>query len=220
MVAGLCAGAWIALRAALATDLDGVVAINPQLYWQPGDPVEADIIGETRVRRQAEIRRIKRRGAIGLWWALDMVGARDPAAKWLRALARTGTPVMALFARGDDGLEFLEDRTARAWAEVQRAGVVDLVVVDEIDHPMHRHWHRSRVVTAIHAWLDRTPVGRVSPGRTATRRRDQPGGTIGTERRALRARARPSGGPSAPVLCSPMVRSAPGARWNQESSGR
>ena len=154
VVAGLCAGAWIALRAALDIELEGVVAINPQLYWHPGDPVEADIIGETRARRQAEIQRIKQVRSTGLWWALDALGVRDPAATWLRALARTDTPVMTLFARGDDGLEFLGDRTGRAWARVRRAGAVDLVVVDEIDHPMHRHWHRTRVVSAIHTWLD------------------------------------------------------------------
>ena len=159
VVAGLCAGAWMALRAALVVELDGVVAINPQLYWRPGDPVEADIVGETRARRQPEIRRIKRLRRTGLWWALDALGVRHPAAAWLRRLSRTGTPVMCLFTEGDDGLEFLEDRTARAWAQARRQGTVDLVVVGEIDHPMHRHWYRSKVVSAIHDWLDTHTTG-------------------------------------------------------------
>jgi alpha-beta hydrolase superfamily lysophospholipase len=154
VVAGLCAGAWIAVRTALIVGLDGVVAINPQLYWQPGDPVEADIIAETRVRRQGEIRRIKALRRTGLWWCLDALGVRHPAASWLRSLVRTGTPVLTLFSDGDDGLEFLEDRTGRTWARVRRRGAVDVVVVDEIDHPMHRHWLRPEVVSAIRTWLD------------------------------------------------------------------
>ena len=144
----------------LVVELDGVVAINPQLYWRPGDPVEADIVGETRARRQPEIRRIKRLRRTGLWWALDALGVRHPAAAWLRRLSRTGTPVMCLFTEGDDGLEFLEDRTARAWAQAaRRQGTVDLVVVGEIDHPMHRHWYRSKVVSAIHDWPDTHTTG-------------------------------------------------------------
>jgi hypothetical protein len=154
VVAGLCAGAWIALRVALTVAVDGVVAINPQLYWQPGDPVEADIVAETRVRRHDEIRRIKTLRDTGLWWALDAVGVRHPVAVWLRSLARAGVPVMTLFADGDDGLEFLVDRTGRAWAEATGGGGVDLVVVDEIDHPMHRHWLRSEVVSALCSWLE------------------------------------------------------------------
>ena len=154
VMAGLCAGAWIALRAALTVEMDGVVAINPQLYWQPGDPVEADIVSETRARRQDEIHRFKTLRRTGLWWFLDALGLRHPAATWLRELARTGTPVMALFAHGDDGIEFLEDRVGRTWARVRRRGEVDVVVVDDIDHPMHRHWHRSNVVTAVRTWLD------------------------------------------------------------------
>jgi alpha-beta hydrolase superfamily lysophospholipase len=164
VVAGLCAGAWIALRAALTVRLDGVIALNPQLYWQPGDPVEADIVGETRARRQDEIRRIKALRSTGLWWSLDAAGLRHPAAVWLRSLARTGIPIMTLFADGDDGLEFLQDRTGRTWAEVRRQGGFDVVVVDQIDHPMHRHWHRSKVVSAVRSWLDRN----VPPDRTAT----------------------------------------------------
>ncbi|MBW4049502.1 MAG: alpha/beta fold hydrolase, partial [Proteobacteria bacterium] len=33
MLAGLCAGAWVGMRAALQVHVDAVIAINPQLYW-------------------------------------------------------------------------------------------------------------------------------------------------------------------------------------------
>ena len=54
VLAGLCAGAWIGLKAATQVRVDGVIAINPQLYWQPGDPVEA-LMTTTRARRRSEI---------------------------------------------------------------------------------------------------------------------------------------------------------------------
>ena len=157
VVAGLCAGAWVALRSALTHRFDGVVAINPQLYWQPGDPVEADIASETRVRRAEEIAHFRRWRRTGLWSALDAVGVRHPAADWLRDLGRSGTPVLALFAEGDDGLEFLRDRVGRAWAEARRHGV-QLAVIPDIDHPMHRTWRRGAVVDAVRTWLDALPA--------------------------------------------------------------
>ena len=156
VLAGLCAGAWIALRAALIVEVDGVVAINPQMYWRPGDPVEADIVSETRVRRLPEIRRNKRLRSFGLWWALDVLGARHPVAVWLRDLDRRRVPILAVFAEGDDGLEFLQDRVGRSWRRVRRGGLIRSATVAGIDHPMHRHWHRGSMVSAITSWLDVT----------------------------------------------------------------
>jgi len=155
VLAGLCAGAWIALRAALDVDVEGVLALNPQLYWQPGDPVEANIDTETHVRRLSEMRRDKRGAAIGAWSFLDMAGVRPPAARWVDALARRQTPVLALFAEGDDGLEYIQDRIARAFRRACRGGLIDATTVPGIDHPMHRHWQRPSMVDAISAWLDR-----------------------------------------------------------------
>jgi alpha-beta hydrolase superfamily lysophospholipase len=154
VVAGLCAGAWVALRAAVDHRLDGVIAINPQMYWQPGDPVEADIVSETRVRRTEEIRRFKRGRRAGVWSALDIVGVRHRAADWLRDLDADGTPVLTLFAEGDDGLEFLEDRVGRTWSRTLRHGGVTCRVVPGIDHPMHRTWLRSAVIDEVSGWLD------------------------------------------------------------------
>jgi alpha-beta hydrolase superfamily lysophospholipase len=154
VLAGLCAGAWIGLRAALHVDVDGVIAINPQLYWQPGDPVEADIVNETRVRRLPEIRRNKRMRSMRLWSVLDTLGSRPPAAAWLAQLSERPIPVLAVFAEGDDGLEYLQDRTGRAWRRALRSGKIDSVTVAGIDHPMHRHWERGSMVDALVVWLD------------------------------------------------------------------
>jgi len=166
VVAGLCAGAWVALRAAVTHHLDGVIAINPQLYWGPGDPVEADLVNETRVRRTEEIRHFKRGRRTGVWSALDAIGVRHPAADWLRALDAGGTPVLALFAEGDDGLEFLEDRVGRTWSRTLRHGVVTCRVVPGIDHPMHRTWLRGLVIDGLRCWLDGSGDPAVGSGPT------------------------------------------------------
>jgi alpha-beta hydrolase superfamily lysophospholipase len=155
VLAGLCAGAWIGLRAALTVDVEGIVAINPQLYWQPGDPVEADM-AETRARRLPEIQRNRRLGSAGVWSLLDALGARPPAATWLGQLADRPVPVLAVFAEGDDGLEYLQDRTGRAWRRARSQGRIGVTTVAGIDHPMHRHWQRGAMVDAIVTWLDAT----------------------------------------------------------------
>jgi hypothetical protein len=124
------------------------------MYWQPGDPVEADIVAETRARRLPEIRRNKRFRAMGAWTLLDLLGVRHPAAQWLRDLQRRGTPIIAVFAEGDDGLEFLEDRTGRAWRRALSRGSITSATIADIDHPMHRHWMRESMVATIGEWLD------------------------------------------------------------------
>jgi dienelactone hydrolase len=154
VLAGLCAGAWIGLQAALTVDVECVIAMNPQLYWQPGDPVEADIVAETRARRQPEILRNKRLRSLGLWSLLDVLGFRPPAATWLGQLEARGTYVLAVFAAGDDGLEYLQDRIGRAWQRALRSGWIESVTVEGIDHPMHRHWERGSMVRVLTTWLD------------------------------------------------------------------
>jgi alpha-beta hydrolase superfamily lysophospholipase len=155
VVAGLCAGAWVAMRAALSAAVSGIVAINPQLYWQPGDPVEADIVNETRVRREDEIDQYAWGARTGLWSALDRLGAPHPASNWLDELGRRPIPTLALFAQGDDGLEFLQDRVGTAWSRAGRSGAVEVEVLDGLDHPMHHHWKRGEVVEAVTGFLHR-----------------------------------------------------------------
>jgi dienelactone hydrolase len=170
VLVGLCASAWVALRvAAYGTGIRpaGVFAVNPQLYWRPGDPVEADIAAETHVRRLGEIARWHRLRSLGVWTALDMLGVRHPAGGWLRRLATGPTPVLALFADGDDGLVFLEDRVRRAWRRARRSGRVTLVVDRDLDHGLHRRWHRHRLVDALAPWLESTLGRPTAPGREA-----------------------------------------------------
>ena len=156
VLVGLCASAWVALKAVLRVRVAGVVALNPQLYWQPGDPVEATM-AETRKRRTPDREREERGQKLGLWTVLDVIGIRHQAARWLRAIARRRTPVLLVFAEGDDGLEFFTNRVARTLRHVRRSGVVEVVEVSGIDHSMHRHWMRGDMVAVITGFLSRLP---------------------------------------------------------------
>jgi alpha-beta hydrolase superfamily lysophospholipase len=153
VLAGLCAGAWMALEVARATPLGGVIACNPQLYWRPGDPVEASM-AETHARREFEREQLKRLGRCGLWSVLDVVGARNAAARMLDDVDAIGTPALLLFSKGDDGIEYLEDRMPRVLERVQRSGRIAVVQLPNIDHGMHRAWLRGEVITPMVEFLD------------------------------------------------------------------
>jgi dienelactone hydrolase len=147
-VCGLCASAWIALAAARISPADGVIALNPQLYWKQGDPVEIDW-DLIRARRAGEIARIQRGQRLRLWSVLDSLGSRPPAARWLDELASTSASVHLIFAEGDDGLQFLNERLSRRIDRLTRRGRISLRELPDIDHPMHLAWLRPRVAEAL-----------------------------------------------------------------------
>jgi pimeloyl-ACP methyl ester carboxylesterase len=144
VLAGLCAGAWVGLRAT-APEVAGVVAINPQLYWSVGDPVEA-LIADTRVRRSGQRRREERGGRYGIWSMLDRLGLPLRSVAPVDALLKRGTPVLMLFAQDDDGLEFLNNRARRWLTRRMREGRLRVVELDDLDHQMYRIWRRPAVV--------------------------------------------------------------------------
>jgi dienelactone hydrolase len=145
---GLCASAWVALQMVLREPVDGVIALNPQLYWKPGDPVEATM-AETRLRRTSARAREARGRRYGVWSALDRLGQRPWAGRWLDGLAASGVPVTLVFAAGDDGLEYLRDRLARRLRSALRPGLIRVVEIPDIDHSMSRAWLRGRVVAVL-----------------------------------------------------------------------
>lgn len=158
VLGGLCAGAWVALDVARTVPVAGVVALNPQLYWQPGDPVEA-LMTTTRARRRDEIAAIKATADSGRWDDEDARGQRPPAGAWLDELVARGRRCALVFAEGDDGLEYLRDRLGRRLRELLPAGVVTITQVPGIDHGMHRTWLRPRMFDVIAAELDRLTEG-------------------------------------------------------------
>ncbi len=152
VLAGLCAGAWIALRTVLEEPVAGVVALNPQLYWQPGDPVEATM-AETRQRREPERERDAEGARRGTWDALDRVGQRPWAALWLDELQATEIPVLLLFAEGDDGIEYLRTRHGRRTRMVTEATRITIAEVPGIDHSMHRAWLRDEMLDRLRGFV-------------------------------------------------------------------
>jgi pimeloyl-ACP methyl ester carboxylesterase len=151
-VLGLCSGAWTAVQAGCRT-ADAVCAINPQLYWNWGQPVEA-LLSETRVRRADERRLEEWGGRCGLWSALDALRIRPPAARWLECLASRRVPALLAFAAGDDGIEYLENRCHRRLSSLKQRGAISVVEIEGIDHPMHRHQKRPEMLAAIATFLD------------------------------------------------------------------
>jgi alpha-beta hydrolase superfamily lysophospholipase len=160
VLAGLCAGAWMALDTARTTPLGGVIASNPQLYWEQGDPVEANIVTETHVRREGERMRIKQLAQFGVWSLLDVIGVRNQAGNVLHDINAQGTPTLLVFSKGDDGLEFLHDRIGRAFSRARHDGKLEVVELPGIDHGMHRLWLRHEVTDAILAFLATIANGR------------------------------------------------------------
>lgn len=153
VLCGLCASAWAALRAVLEVDVAGVVAMNPQLYLEPGDRFW-NTMPDARRGRAQEIAELHAGAASGRWDAEDRTGDHPPAARWLDRLAAVATPVTMVFAEGDDGIEYLSLRIPRRLAEAQQRGV-RVVELEGVDHAMHRMWTRPRVAEAIAAAVSR-----------------------------------------------------------------
>jgi hypothetical protein len=59
------------------------------------------------------------------------------------------TPVVMMFAEGDEGIEYLRHRLSRRLAHVQRRGGLRVVKVEGIDHSMHRTWLRPLMIEVL-----------------------------------------------------------------------
>ena len=150
VLVGLCASAWMALRAVLRDPTVGVIALNPQLYWHQGDPVIALLDVSIRWRR-AVADRERRLARWHLWTALDVLGHRPWGGRWLDDLRRGGARAGLVFVRDDPGILFLRTRLRRRLDRTLRDGAVALVELDHIDHSMHRAWARPVLLDAIAA---------------------------------------------------------------------
>jgi len=151
-LAGLCAGAWVSMRAAQLVAVDRVIAINPQLYWQPGQPVEA-LLSTTRKRRAHERAREEAGGRDGSWSMLDAYGFLPPASQWLVRLRRRRTGVLMLFAESDDGLEYLRNRCRRRLGDELARGYLRVEELGDMDHQMYREWRRAAAIDVMTTFL-------------------------------------------------------------------
>lgn len=156
VLAGLCVGAWIALRAALDIRVDGIFALNPLLWWKPGLPIIIRIPDTVAWRApMRERQRLLKR--LGVWSLLDALGVGPSASRWLVALRRRRIPVMLSYAEGDDGLAHLRDCCSRRLARESRHGYLKLEEVPGIDHPMFRLWRRPAIVEQMLRFLASLP---------------------------------------------------------------
>jgi alpha-beta hydrolase superfamily lysophospholipase len=151
VLAGLCAGAWIGMRAALFAQVDAVLAINPQLYWFPGEPLDVRIV-DTWERRNPI--RAREHAKQALWRKLDVLGMANYPGRWLTALAAKKARIHFLFAEGDEGLTYIRNRLDRLFTRVQRGGTITMAQVDDVDHQMYREWRRGDVVARMVEYLD------------------------------------------------------------------
>ena len=147
-VGGLCAGAWNSLDVARRLDVEHVIAVNAQLYWEPGDPVEARI-ADTIARREPEAQAIARAREQGRWDREDAAGQRNRAGQWLDDLAARPVRVELVFTGDDPGLRYLQDRLAARLADVQAKGAVSITRLPDLDHGLQRSWLRPQLTAAV-----------------------------------------------------------------------
>lgn len=156
VLAGLCVGAWVALRAALDIRVDGVFALNPLLWWKPGLPIIIRV-PDTIAWRAPMRKRQRLLKQFGVWSLLDAVGIRPMALRWLVELSRKRVPVMLSYAEGDDGLAHLRDCCSRRIEHESRRGYLAVEEVPGIDHPMFRLWRRRAIVEQMLRFLAALP---------------------------------------------------------------
>ena len=154
VLGGLCAGAWVTMTTA-----------RSDRRRRPGRAEPAARTGRratrsspsilARAHRRDEVIWIKEQAALGRWDDEDARGMRPPAGEWLDDLVRLGRSTSMVFAEGDDGLVYLQDRLARRLQEVTETGVIRVIELPEVDHAMHGTWLRARVFDTIASELDK-----------------------------------------------------------------
>ena len=144
VLVGLCASAWIALRDGASLPVHGIVAFNPQLYWQTGDPVWATMPESIEWCHRDDDN----------VWADPL--RRSAVRRWFEAIQAAPFPVDFWFERDDPGIQYLRGPLSHAIPPTGAAlGAVTIHEFEYLDHAMHRHWHRSEALDAIMALLGR-----------------------------------------------------------------
>lgn len=149
---GLCAGAWTALRRAPLLQVAGVIAFNPPIDWEPGDPIDATV-AESRARREREHPHDAALARWRWWDLLDVLRWPVKGRRWLDTMSRSEVPLHLVYAHDDDGLEYADTCLARAMRRAER-GAVHLVRMQRVDHSFHRVWERDEPVAVLSRLLD------------------------------------------------------------------
>jgi alpha-beta hydrolase superfamily lysophospholipase len=142
VLVGLCAGAWAALRRCGDLPVAATVALNPQLFWQPGDRVFATI-PEDLGWRESET-------ASNPAWA---AATRAAVRQWLLAIRDAPYPVDFWFSPGDYGLKYIHHAMGDDMPGLM-GGALHIHDYVQLDHAMHLQWHRHEAVEAIQGRVD------------------------------------------------------------------
>lgn len=140
---GLCASAWVSLRDCQHLPIHGLVAFNPQLYWQAGNPVWATM-------------------PEAIAWCLqdDEKVWTDPDRKaavqlWLKTIQESRFPIDFWFEKNDMGIRYLREQLGMVISGKTSFQSATIDELDNLDHAMHRQWHRSEALNAIQSLLAR-----------------------------------------------------------------
>ncbi len=140
---GLCASAWVSLRDCQHLPIDGLIAFNPQLYWQKGDPMWATMPE-----------------SIAWCWKDDQKVWTDPDRKaavqqWLQKIQASSFPIDFWFEKNDMGIRYLREQLNITISGKTSLDSLTINELEKLDHAMHRQWHRSEALNAIKSLLAR-----------------------------------------------------------------
>lgn len=140
---GLCASAWVSLRDCQHLQIDGLIAFNPQLYWQTGDPVWATMPE-----------------SIAWCWQDNQKVWADPnrraaTQRWLKKIQESSFPIDFWFEKNDMGIRYLREQLGISTSEKMPLDSVTIHELENLDHAMHRQWHRPEALNAIKSLLAR-----------------------------------------------------------------
>ncbi|MCX5747431.1 MAG: alpha/beta hydrolase [Proteobacteria bacterium] len=178
-VGGVCAGAYHAIKAAVAGQpIDAIVPINPlTFFWKPGMPLDfaafrvtseaaryADVArssaawkkllrGDVNVRRVAEIL-LRRARDVAEHRGRDVlrrlrVPLPDDLGTELLQLARAGIAVRFIFADEDPGRAMLREQGGSAVARLVASGQLAIDVIEGPDHTFTPRWSHPLLLAAI-----------------------------------------------------------------------
>jgi alpha/beta superfamily hydrolase len=180
-VAGLCSGAYHALKAAIAGQpIDTVVAINPlTFHYVPGMPLDfaafrvtADAQRYAKSARSSESWKKLLRGDVDVQRVAKIVLARarqtaehrgkdvlrrlrvplrDDLGTDLLALARRGVAIRFIFSASDPGPAMLAEQGGSAVARLVSSGALAIRVIDGPDHTFTPRWSHPLLLDAIAA---------------------------------------------------------------------
>ena len=141
VLAGVCAGAYQALHATLASDRVDMLILLDILKWDPGTP--NTLSRGFLDRRTRQLARARDRLFAGL--GLDPRFARSSLAGWLDALTERGVEVVAIGCRGGGGYDRFVEALGPTRRTLERSGRFWLYGLQDADHIFSPIWAQEHL---------------------------------------------------------------------------